>query len=224
MPVPPGELKGESVAAGPPPDALAALARHGIARSFARGEFLFHAGDPPRGLFLVLEGRVRVVNERDGRRHLVHEEGAGATLGEVPLFLGGGYPASAVAATPARCLILSGANLRAAVTASPEVAWLLLTRLSARIRTLVERLTQVAVTPVRQALASLILERAHGGSPVALAATQQELAESLGTVREVIARQLTSLRRSGAIRSAGRGRIAIADRRQLLAISRNESM
>jgi len=203
-----------------PASARAALARRGILLSFRRGEFLFHAGDAPRGLFLVLEGRVRVINERDGRRHLVHEDSAGATLGEVPLIQGGGYPASALAASATRCALFSHDALHAAIAASPDVAWFLMRGLTARIRTLVARLAQVSSTPIRQALAAMILERGSGSAPMALGVTQQELAESLGTVREVVARQLTALKRAGAIRSAGRGRIAVADRKKLVSLAR----
>lgn len=198
------------------------LARRGVDLSFRRGEFLFHEGDAARGLFLVLEGRVRVINERDGRRYLVHEDGAGATLGEVPLILGGGYPASAIAGSDTRCLLFSREALNAAMAASPEVSWLLLQRMAERVRTLVGRLEQRSATPILQSLAGLILERSTGtGAAVVLAATQQELAESLGTVREVIARQLTALKRAGAIRPAGRGRIEVADRMNLLRLARD---
>ena len=197
----------------------ARLRAHGVERAFARGDFVFHAGDEPAGLLLILEGRVRVINERQGRRYLVHEETTGATLGEVPLLLGGGYLASAVAATRVRCLLLHRLHFRAALAESPDLAWELLNRMAARVRTVVARLGQVSAIPVRQALAAIILERASGDNgAVSLAATQQELAESLGTVREVIARQLTSLRRAGAIRSVGRGQIAIANRQTLLDI------
>jgi len=205
-----------------PAPARRELARRGSAPVFSRGQFLFHAGDAPRGLFIVLDGRVRVVNERNGRRHLVHEETAGATLGEVPLILGGGYPASAVAASRVECLLFSRSALHAAMGISPDLSWFLLQALAARIRSLVRRLGQASGTPLQGVLAGMILERSQGQLPVSLAATQQELAESLGTVREVVARQLTVLRRLGAIASAGRGKFLVVNRDRLEKIARGE--
>jgi CRP/FNR family transcriptional regulator, dissimilatory nitrate respiration regulator len=205
-----------------PAPAQKELARRGASVSFARGQFLFHAGDPPRGLFLIVDGRVRVVNERGGRRHLVHEETAGATLGEVPLLLGGGYPASAVAASKVECLLFSRDALHAAMALSADFSWFLLQRLAVRVRSLVQRLGQVSTTPVQRILASMILERSQGQRSITLAATQQELAESLGTVREVVARQLTALRRAGAISAAGRGRLVVVSRARLERIARGE--
>jgi CRP-like cAMP-binding protein len=210
-----------ALAALPAPARLE-LARRGASPAFSRGQFLFHAGDAPRGLFIILEGRVRVVNERNGRRHLVHEETAGATLGEVPLILGGGYPASAVAASRVECLLFSRQALHAAMGLSTDLSWFLLQGLAARIRSLVRRLGQASGTPLQRVLATMILERSHGQSPISLAATQQELAESLGTVREVVARQLTGLRRLGAITSAGRGRFTVASRARLEKIAQGK--
>lgn len=202
-----------------PAPAQAELARRGVSLRYSRGQFLFHAGDAPRGLFLILEGRVRVVNERDGRRHLVHEEGPGAMLGAVPLLLGGGYPASAVAATLTHCLLFSGNALHAALGQSPDLSWFLMRGLATMIQTLVARLGQVTTTPVLQALAAMLLERAREGAPFSLGATQQELAESLGTVREVVVRQLTALKRANVIAAAGRGRFSLPNRARLAAIA-----
>src|SRR5215207_4951606 len=90
-----------------PPKARAALLRHAVERSYDAHEVLFRAGAEARGLFIVCEGRVRVLRGRGARRHVVHTEGPGGTLGEVPLFAGGTYPATAEAAEPTRCLVLS---------------------------------------------------------------------------------------------------------------------
>ena len=43
---------------------------------------------------VLLQGRVRAVRVRDGRETVLHRSGPGATLGEVPLFDGGDYPAT----------------------------------------------------------------------------------------------------------------------------------
>src|SRR3954453_14745730 len=88
----------------PPEAARRALLAGAVERRLGAGEVLFLAGAPARGLFVVLEGRVRVVRGAGGRPHVIHEETAGGTLGEVPMFEGSTYPATAVAAEPTRCL------------------------------------------------------------------------------------------------------------------------
>lgn len=95
-------------------DELAVGARE---RDFAPGELLWLAGDEPRGLFVILSGEVRVLRVHGDRQCVVHAAKAGATLGEVPLFVDGGYPATAVAHAPTRCLVVSVRAVRAAMEA-----------------------------------------------------------------------------------------------------------
>jgi CRP/FNR family transcriptional regulator len=191
--------------------ALETLARYGVERSFAVGETLFHAGDTPWGLIVVLDGRVRVVRGSGTRNVVVHTEGPGGTLAEVPLFAGGVLPATAIAAEPTRCVVFEREALHAAVAASPDVAFALLARLAHRIRGLVQRLDLLSSRSVAARLAGYLLERADEcGVPVfTLGLTQAQLAEELGTVREVIVRELRAMRADGLIRSSKGGRLEI---------------
>lgn len=186
-------------------------------RRFREGETLWTAGAEPRGLVVILMGRVRVVRAPAGRQHVVHTEGPGGTLGEVPFFAGGRYPATAIAAEPTTCLVLDRATLARAVAADPELAMRWLARLAERVRGLVARLDDRTAHSVEQRLAALLLARhaASGGAPFALAATQAEAAEELGTVREVLVRRLRHLAESGVIARAARGRYRVVDARRL---------
>ena len=209
------------------PEALATLAARAVQRKFADGEVLFTAGSQSRGLFVILEGRVRVLRgSPSGRQRVVHVEGVGGTLGEVPLFegAGAGYPATAVAATATRCAVIGRDALAAAMRDHPEVAWLLLRRLAARVRTLVEQLDRLAARDVGARLAEFLLSRVQAlpDGAVTLGASQADIAEELGTVREVLVRELRNLRTSGLIRSAGRGRYVIVDRSALEERARGE--
>jgi CRP/FNR family transcriptional regulator len=195
------------------PAALRALAAGAVVRRFEPGATLWAAGADPRGLFVVLDGRVRVVRAPGGRQYAVHSEGPGGTLGDVPFFAGGRYPATAVAAAPTACLVLDRATLARAVAADPELALRLLARLAVRVRGLVERLDARTAATVEQRLAALLLARhaAAGGGAFALGATQAEAAEELGTVREVLVRALGALRRAGLVAAVARGRYRVLD-------------
>ncbi|MEO8451274.1 MAG: Crp/Fnr family transcriptional regulator [Gemmatimonadota bacterium] len=189
------------------------LTARAIIRSFAPGESLFSAGSAARGLMVVLEGRVRVIGNAGGREHVVHEERRGGTLGEVPVFAGGGYPATAVAAARTTCLILGREDVFAVLRADPAWSWLLLERLARRVRGLVERLDRITTKPVRARLAVLLLERQaeSPNEPFTLGRSQHEVAEELGTVRELVVRNLAALRRDGVVQSERRGRYRITD-------------
>lgn len=196
-----------------PPDALQALGEAAIERTYEPDAMLWLAGTRPSGLFVVLEGEVKIVRSREGRQHLIHRGKPGATLGEVPLFAGGTYPASAIAVGRTRCLVLPRERLDAAIAAHPDVARLFMRGLARRIRALVERLDERSSTNIRTRVARWLLARAASDPEAwfALGRTQEELAEELGTVREVVVRALAELRESGAIESDGRGRYRILD-------------
>jgi CRP/FNR family transcriptional regulator, dissimilatory nitrate respiration regulator len=195
-----------------------------VERSFAPGAVLWRAGSEPRGLFLVLEGEVRVVRPAGpGRQLVIHREAAGGTLGEVPLFGGGRYPATAVASRRTVCLVLSRQAIAAAVREDPELAFRLLAGLGARIRTLIGRLDALAAQSVAGRLAAYLLAR-HGqageeAGGFALGCTQQELAEELGTVREVVVRALRTLREEGIIAAERRNRFRVLDSERLRALA-----
>lgn len=195
------------------PDALGALAAGAAARTYEPGAVIWLEGEKPRGVFVVLEGEVKILRSAEGRQHVVHRGKAGATLGEVPLFAGGSYPASGIAVGRTRCLVLSRERLEAAIADHPAIAWLFLRHLARRVRHLVDRLDERSSTHIRTRVSRrLLAEDAHAhGTWFSLGRTQEELAEELGTVREVVTRALSELRNVGAIETDGRGRYRVLD-------------
>ena len=195
-----------------PDDARSALLAAGVERQYAANEVLYLAGSEAISLHLVLEGRVRIVREHRGRTTFIHDEGPGGSLGEVPLLEGSGYPATAIAAEATRCLLLDRDAIRGALRQHPDLALAMLVRLAGRVRGLVERLERVSSQPTTGRLAALILTRAPAGiSSFTLGGTQQQVAEEIGTVRELVVRGLRSLREQGAIERTRNGRYIVRD-------------
>lgn len=201
-----------------------AMLQHSIERQFTTGEVLWSAGDRSEGVTLVLEGRVRIVRGSGGRQLVIHSGEPGATLGEVPFFTGGHYPATAIAAEPTRCLFLPEAAVRRAIAVDPALAFFFLKRLSQRIENLVERVDRLTVSSVQTRLAHFVLQRHQAtiaslrsrtksgrGAAFSLGMTQTALGEELGTVREVVVRALRALRQSGAIESVGDGKYRVVN-------------
>jgi len=195
------------------PALVAALAKRAVEVQYAPGAVLFLAGSVPRGWYIVLEGCVRVVRGSGARQHVVHTEHRGGTLGEVPVFGGETHPATGIAAEPTRCAIFDRPSLEAAMAECPEIGFLINRRLALRVRHLVERLDE-RVRSVRSRLAEFLLDHAtasRDGRSVSLGMTQQALAEELGTVREVVSRELRALVSSQIVESVGGGRYRISN-------------
>jgi len=192
-------------------NARRALAEHGELLRFSQGEMLWNAGDAARGLHVLLEGEVRVVRIVGGRQHVVHTEGPGGTLGDAALFDGLPYPATAVASRPSVCAMFSRKALHAAMESDASLAFALLGRLATRLRQVLGRLDGANARTVRQRLAHFLIGKfdTGGRSTFALGGTQTEVAEELGTVREVLVRELRDLREARLIAPAGRGRVRV---------------
>jgi CRP/FNR family cyclic AMP-dependent transcriptional regulator len=196
-----------------PPRALGVMAARAEEVRFDPADTIFKAGAEATCLLVVLEGRVRLVRRAGERAPLVHLEGIGATLGEVSLLAGGPHPTSAIAIEPTTCAALTRDAIGAALKTSPDASFVLLQRLARRVHDLVERLDRLAMRPVSARLAEFLIKRADARrrSTIAIGMTQEQLAEELGTVREVVARELHALREAGLLRSLGPGRFEIVD-------------
>jgi CRP/FNR family transcriptional regulator len=196
-------------------------------RTLNAGEVLFAEGEPCRGLYVLVDGRVelRQLSPR-GREQVLHTEGPGATLGEAPLFDRGGYVASAVAAMPTRALFVPRAEVIALLQRHPAIAVSLLETMARRVRRFADMAGSLTFHPVQERLAHYLATAAgETGHPVAaglvvdLVLTQEQLAARLGTVRELVARAFAQLEARGVI-TRKRARIVIRDPERLAALAR----
>jgi CRP/FNR family transcriptional regulator, dissimilatory nitrate respiration regulator len=209
-----------------PASELRHLATRCTARSVGAGEALFEEDEPCRGLLIVADGRVEVrqVSLR-GREQVFHTEGPGATLGEAPLFDGGGYIASAVAVVSTRLLFLPRAEVLRLCQRRPTVALAMLRILARRVRHFASIVSDLAFRPVTERLAryldTSIEQPIRPGIAIELTLTQAQLAARLGTVRELVARAFAQLEDGGVI-SRDRSRVTIRDPARLAALARGD--
>ena len=182
-------------------------------RAFERGETLFLEGDACAGLFILQRGCVKLYRlSPHGRQYIVRLCQEGDTFNEVSVFDGNGNPVNAEAIEPSRAWVVEPESIRRMVSTHPDFAQKVINNLSSNLRTLVGAVSEMAFYQVTHRLARLISqlpsEELSGQGTLRL--TQEQIAARLGTVREVVARSMRELERSGAIRTANR-RITIAD-------------
>jgi CRP/FNR family transcriptional regulator len=148
---------------------------------------------------------------------VLHVQGPGATLGEVPLFDHAGYVASAAAQTEALLLWLSRREIEALCRRQPEVALAIIATMARRIRTFAGLAADLALRSVPVRLGRLLLDevaragrKTPEGVEVTLPGTREDVAARIGTVREPLSRALTSLARRGVVTVRGR-RVVVRD-------------
>jgi CRP/FNR family transcriptional regulator len=209
-------------------DALARLASRSIARTYGPGHVLFTTGEPCRGLYVVESGRVRIYRTSPaGREQVLHSEGPGRPVAELPLFDGGPYPASAVTEEESRLIFVPRDEFQALYRGNPDVADAVVRELGKRLRHLVHVTETLAFRDVAARLAFFLAEFAQqhgrptrGGVEIVLDRTREELSFELGTARESVSRALKQLREKGLIAPIGRSRILIPDVAKLRTLAR----
>jgi CRP/FNR family cyclic AMP-dependent transcriptional regulator len=193
-----------------PLDVVEELLTDAVRVKIPAGSVTHREGEPAPHLELVITGVVRgFVTAPDGRTMNVRYCRPGALIGAVSLFATRfTMPAATQALVDAELLRLSPAVVRRAVARDARVAQAVLSELSERVLSFVYEIPGSSFATVRQRVARHLLDLAaqprsgrKAVDELVVPITQQELADAVGTVREVVVRVLRDLRRDGVVRT-----------------------
>ncbi len=192
---------------------LRALATVAHRRVLDTGEALFFAGEEAQGLHIVVRGRVKVfvVSPGSGREVILTVDHPFNAVAELVALDGGTYPANAEALEETELLVLDQAGFHDVLRQHPEVALHLMRVLGRRLRRLVNLVEAISFQEVVHRLARYLLDRAQ---PPFELDTNAGIAAELGTVPELVSRNLSRLVASGVIGMQGRT-VLVLDREQL---------
>ena len=179
---------------------------------------MFSEGEPCSGIHIIARGKIRIFKtSMNGREQVLAVNVPGESVAELPVFDGGPYPASAAATEETEIAFISRRDFHAYCVEHPEVALRVLSVVGARLRRLVGIIEELSFTTVRQRLIAMLVKLAQTegkmtdrGIEILLPASHQELANQLGTVRELISRNLTRLEAEGLLDVDAR-QIAVRD-------------
>lgn len=194
---------------------LEELVSRGRRKRFGKEQAVFFEGDRAEGLYVVLEGRIKVFKlSPKGREQTLKIMGPGEPVGEVAVLSGEPYPASAETLEPSEAFYIPRQAFLDLVGREPEVAMRLLAALSARLRSFASLIEDLSLRDVSERLAAHLLTLASAGSPeqvVDLEVSKAQLSAAVGTVPETLSRAFGQLARAGAVETRGR-RVRIKDR------------
>ena len=176
-----------------------------VPRNYSAGQIVFGEGEPCSGLYVVESGNVRIFKSSpNGREQVLSIDGPGSSIAELPVFDGGNYPASVTAIDDATLLFVSKQDFQALCLAHPQVAlkvlrvvgarfvgWWELSKNSLSRRCVTGWLLFSCVSPRRRANAPPQAWKSRCPS------SNQELASHIGTVRELVSRNLSRLQAEG---------------------------
>jgi CRP/FNR family transcriptional regulator len=197
---------------------LAELSRLAIERSFRPDEFVFWEGDAPDYFYVVVEGRIKIAKySSSGKEFIIAFFGPSEMFGEVAVFEGKPYPASAQAVADTKVLVIKKDDFLSFLATRPQVALEIINVLGGRLRDAQSRLKDLAGERVEQRIAMTLL-MLSSKLGLTLPFTRQEIANMAGTTTETAIRVTSQLKERGIIRSV-RGKIIILDETKLRLLS-----
>ena len=200
-----------------------------------KGEIIFQEGDRGKGFYIVAEGQIKVFKiSFEGKEQILHIYGPGHIFGEVPVFQGKNFPASAMALEPSTILFLPRQAFVQQIEKSPALAMNMLADLSRRLREFTIQIENLSLKEVPARLAAYILTLSQEGTEdsqtialrkenpptanVSLPVSKVQLASLIGTTPETISRVLKKMDLSGFIKAEGK-KILILDQEGLEELS-----
>jgi CRP/FNR family transcriptional regulator len=177
---------------GLPEDQLKEIRNIAVDRHFNKGEIIFSDGDEGNGFFVVVEGLVKIFKvSAEGKEQILHIYGPGEPFGQVAVYAGRSYPASAQAILKSHVLFFPRAAFVDLITRIPSLAMNMLAVLSMRLRAFTVQVENLSLKEVPGRLAAYLVYLADEQGKediISLSISKGQLASLLGTIPETLSR------------------------------------
>jgi CRP-like cAMP-binding protein len=181
---------------------------------FKKRQHIFADGDDGNGFYVVISGRVKIFKSSlEGKEQILHIFGPGEPFGEVPVFEGLKFPASAEAMDESRIFFFPRDAFIGLIKKNPDIAMNMLAVLSRRLIRFTQLIENLSLKEVPGRLAAHLLylnDLNKASQDLALDISKGQLASLLGTIPETLSRILGRMHKAGLIESRG-PRIKIMD-------------
>ena len=204
------------------------IASHFIRKEYEPEAFIFFEGDGPAQLWLLEQGRVKLLKHSDaGKDVIVAVVSAGNFLGESAIREGMVYPVTAQVIEPTVLLVLPEDTYLELLRFYPDLSTLIIDGLEQRLDEAYDTIRSLAVERVERRIARLLLKLATSvGKPEAggnrilidMPLTRQDVAEMTGTTVESAIRVMSKFRKLGVIASKN-GRVYLSEPHALVSIA-----
>ncbi|MCK5099251.1 MAG: Crp/Fnr family transcriptional regulator [Desulfobacteraceae bacterium] len=159
---------------------------------FEKGRLIFNEGETGDGFYIVETGKVKIFKlSFEGKEQILHIYGPGKAFGEVPVFEGNNFPASAMAMAKSQIIFIPRDKFIKLISDTPGLAMNMLGILSMRLREFTIQIENLSLKEVPARLASYILtlsEEHDKTEKVVLPISKAQLANLIGTTPETVSR------------------------------------
>ncbi len=175
-----------------------------VDKHFAKGEIIFFQGDEGNGFYIIISGMVKIFKvSPEGKEHIMRIVTRGEPFGQVAVYAGRAFPASAQAIAKSHLLFLPRTEFVQLINHNPSLALSMLANLSMRLREFTVHVENLALKEVPGRLAAYLIhlaeEQRNEGDMVSLNISKVQLSSLLGTTPETLSRILTQMQGRGLI-------------------------
>ena len=206
-----------SLFSGLPENSLEKVEKIAVSIVYEKEREIFTAGTKAEGFYGVADGKVKIYRSSfSGKEQIIHILGPGEIFGEVPVFQGASFPASAMAMEKSELLYFPRKNFERIIKEDPELAMGMMGILSGRLRQLVNQVASLSLKEVPARLAGylLLLQSTQDNNEITLELPKGQIASYLGTIQETLSRTFKKMAEAGIISTKGKT-VAILDKERL---------
>lgn len=171
-------------------------------RKYKKGSIILSKGDESNYLFAIISGEVQAyIDDENGKKIIVNTIGRDELCGELAMFSGEPRSANIVAVDDCEVLVIQKRDIYDVISSSSEFAVNIIEQLAQKVNALTDDVSSLALMDIYRRIAR-ILEQNTSDSEDASATnrlTQQDIADHIGSSREMVSRILKDLRVGGYI-------------------------
>jgi len=203
-------LKNTTLFSSLSPQELSVISAQFTEEEFEKDQYIFTEGDPPDCLYIVKEGTIKMVKHSpSGREMIMAIMTAGDMIGEVAVFDGGPYPATAQGMGKGSIMKLPRKEFISLLNRYPSVAFQIIGDLGKKLRSALSVARELRGELVEGRIAMVLLKLAkkigtpvEGGVMLTIPVTRQDVADMVGSTIETTIRVISRFKKEGIVRDS----------------------
>lgn len=195
-------------------DDTATVIRYSYNKIFHKNAIVISQGDTSDSLYAVLSGRLRVyLDDEHGHEMTLGMLETGDYFGEIASLGGRPRPWNVAVVEDCKLAVIPRYNLESCIVKYPEVATRIICQLVQRLEAMIEEIGTLAFKDVNARVARLLDRSAEldGSQRITRQMTQQDIANAVGSSREMVSRSLKLLREGGYVSMEGKRFVILRD-------------
>jgi len=180
---------------------LGKILHYASMRTYQKNSVVINEGDDTDSLYIIDSGSVKVyLSDNSGKEVIINTLEAGDYFGELSVLTTGRRSASVITTSSSSFVVIYKRDFKELILEHPDIAYTLMENLANRVRNLTDNIKSLALEDVYGRVVKTLMnlsEPVSTGSPekriIKKRLTQQEIANRVGSSREMVARILKDL-------------------------------